>query len=189
MQANSMAKASVSRWKQLLGGMFVCLLLLPVPAYAAITNFTWLAPQTTGQTAFVDFDAQTTGEQGSLVLTFVDSINFTSDATWSITATFDVVDEFTILTGKWEHLDHFQIVSGPGMHIAVTQGANNMFGAEGTLYSTTPPGSEQQLSNADLAVGGPYSVTITFTFLAGTFMTSSSTESSVFPTLTLKQAD
>ncbi|MBL8799985.1 MAG: hypothetical protein JNM56_39245, partial [Planctomycetia bacterium] len=36
MQANSMVQAGVGRWKQLLGGLFVCLLLLPVPAYAAI---------------------------------------------------------------------------------------------------------------------------------------------------------
>jgi hypothetical protein len=42
-----MVKASVSRWKQLLGGLAVVLLLMPIPAYAAIEfdTLTWSLDQ------------------------------------------------------------------------------------------------------------------------------------------------
>jgi hypothetical protein len=178
-----LANFNAEWWKRFIGGLFAAVFLLPVPAYATISGFSWNSPVPSGDTVVSSVDTSlTTSPIGILRLTLVGGPRSISQpTTWSITGQFNVVDGADDLSGVWTSLNNISSING-NINIKVTLTGNsitnNMFGSFGTDYSNTnpPPASQNLTTSQSLPVFNGYTVTILFTFQNGTsFQANSST--------------
>jgi hypothetical protein len=185
-----LANRVARRWRHAAGPVLTAALLLPVPAFATIANFSWDAsPTVSGQNPFDpakggSFDtSQTTSSQGVLLLTLANPApTFTqAQSTWSIVGHFDVTGSVTALGGSWTNLNNFQNIGplfGGNINVKVIEsgpgGSNNMFGNGGTNYNfnNQAPAGVALTSTPSLdPATGVYTVTITFKINATTSYT------------------
>ncbi len=186
MRPQTSRQRGAGDWKHFLGGLLSSV-LLPVPALATIANFNWGTPSYSfpngNPNPFASYSTSPAGSSiGVLYLTPGNNTwTMYQGDTWSITATFDVVNTPSYLGGNWANLNMINSYTRRigDVNIAVLQSgnntSNNMFGSSGTDFTSAPlsaspvaltitdTGAGGQ-SPAPLPVGTGYSVQVTISF-------------------------
>lgn len=167
------------KWKRLLEGTLAAILLLPMPAFAAISAFTWNGTgiwQSSGGDVdpFSSVDTSLTSSSQGILRLYMNSASghMSGSDTWSITSTFTVTDSSTSIGGTWLNLSNFSSLQGTsgGITASVTlspaspNGSSNMF--SNTYNGTTgaPPSSAGLTNLGPLAMNTTYTVTVQFSF-------------------------